>query len=337
MSRGSCVVHPAREPLLVIRKWQIEACDGNVCAAALLSFFEYWHNIKLDQRLKAKQANKIATQHKDVGTQDEGLFQFHNEQELQAGIMNLYSIRTIREALPLLEDKKFVTIHKNPNPRYSFDKTRYFIFNTDAVNDAIKRLRPNMLCSEEEFPQPIGKIAGGSIDKAETAPSSGNSAVSSGKNALPSGKSTSPITETTTETTHETSEEKTTTSVPQKLSEEQPITDDLKDFVKFHQDKKFLANFKQLLDQWGKTYPSIDILQEIRKAHNWLLENPDEKRTRIGTYLGKWMRNAQKFVERKGTVGGQQSFFGGNRENPRVLKNVDPGFIKGLTDKFGND
>jgi len=128
-----------------------------------------------------------------------------------------------------------------------------------------------------------------------------------------------------------------TTTVPQKPSEEQPIPDDLKDFVKFHQDKKFLDNFKQLLDQWGKTYPSIDILQEIRKAHNWLLENPDEKRTRIGTYLGKWMRNAQKFVERKGSVGGQQNFFGADRQNNRVLKNVDPGFIKGLTDKFGND
>jgi len=56
--KSSCVSHPTREPLIIIRKWQITACNGNACAAALLSFFEYWHNIKTDSLSKDKEVNE---------------------------------------------------------------------------------------------------------------------------------------------------------------------------------------------------------------------------------------------------------------------------------------
>ena len=45
-------------------------CDNHHCAAALLSFFEYWHNVKLEQRQQAEHANRVARQHGEEGTQD---------------------------------------------------------------------------------------------------------------------------------------------------------------------------------------------------------------------------------------------------------------------------
>ncbi len=54
MSRTSCIPHPEGERLILIRKWQLEACQKDACAAALLNLFEYWHNIKLEQRSQAK-------------------------------------------------------------------------------------------------------------------------------------------------------------------------------------------------------------------------------------------------------------------------------------------
>lgn len=44
---NTCIQHPTRDPLIVIRQWQLDFCESNHCAAALLSFFEYWHNIRL--------------------------------------------------------------------------------------------------------------------------------------------------------------------------------------------------------------------------------------------------------------------------------------------------
>lgn len=66
MSRTSCISHPAHEPLIVIHRWQLEFCKDdkgkvNECAAALLSFFEYWHNIKLEMSERNRAANDAFT------------------------------------------------------------------------------------------------------------------------------------------------------------------------------------------------------------------------------------------------------------------------------------
>ncbi|MDQ3687794.1 MAG: hypothetical protein M3430_19640, partial [Acidobacteriota bacterium] len=129
----SCITHPSNEHFIKIHPWQIDACDGNECAAALLSFFEYFHNIKLEQALKAKQANDIAEVHGDRRAQDETLYQFHSEGELERGVV-IYKRRSMYDALKVLHEKGFVTLHHNPYNRYKFDKTRYFLFHPEAVN-----------------------------------------------------------------------------------------------------------------------------------------------------------------------------------------------------------
>ena len=131
--KDGCISHPTSEPLIIIRKWQIEFCDGNQCAAALLSFFEYWHNIKLEQSAKAKQYNKVSQMHGEPSTQDESLWQWHTEQDLEAGIL-IYRRESIAKALDLLKDKGIITISRNPNPAYKFDRTRWFLLNTEAIN-----------------------------------------------------------------------------------------------------------------------------------------------------------------------------------------------------------
>lgn len=131
--KASCVIHPDCEPMIIVRKWQLDFCNGNKSAAALLSFFEYWHNIKLEQSKKARFQNNIANIHHDIGCQDESLYQFHTMDELEHGVL-LYSRDAINVGLKILVDKKVISIHKNPNPKYSFDRTRYFLFYPAIVN-----------------------------------------------------------------------------------------------------------------------------------------------------------------------------------------------------------
>ena len=68
MSRTSCISHPEGEGLILICKWQLEACSKDACAAALLNLFEYWHNIKLEQKSQAKGVNNVAARHGVNGT-----------------------------------------------------------------------------------------------------------------------------------------------------------------------------------------------------------------------------------------------------------------------------
>lgn len=136
--RGSCIRHPAKEPVIVVRRWQLEATGGHKAAAALLSFFEYWHNVKLEQARKAREANDVAERHQDGRPHAEDLIQHHNEQQLRDGVM-LFGKNSINEGIKVLEDLEFVEVVPNPNPRYSFDKTRHFVFKDEVVNEWLNR------------------------------------------------------------------------------------------------------------------------------------------------------------------------------------------------------
>jgi hypothetical protein len=133
MSRVSCISHPESERLILIRKWQLEACKDDACAAALLNLFEYWHNIKLEQNSQAKGYNEVAERHGENRSQIETLLQWHKSEQLEASLLHIYNKRRIQAAIELLEGLRFITVHRNPNPRYAFDKTRHFLFHPSEI------------------------------------------------------------------------------------------------------------------------------------------------------------------------------------------------------------
>ena len=137
----SCVQYPANDPVIVVHRSIFELCERNYTAAAVLSYFAYWHNIKLEMQAKARQANDVAESHGDKRTQDESLWQFHTEEDIEFHIMSA-SRKTIREAIRYLEERGFITTGSNPIPRYHFDKTRYILFHPDVVNSHAAEL-PN--------------------------------------------------------------------------------------------------------------------------------------------------------------------------------------------------
>lgn len=149
--KTSCIQHPKMEPLVIIREWQLEVCDGNACAAALLSFFEYWHNIRLEMAAKSQKANEVAEVHGDKGMQDASLWQFHSEDDLETGVL-VYKRDTISTAIKFLVQKGFVEVGRNPNPRYKFDRTRHFRFNPAEVNKWLSQRAPKSRSSSPENP-----------------------------------------------------------------------------------------------------------------------------------------------------------------------------------------
>lgn len=147
--KSSCVSHE-REPLIIIRQSYVDFCNGNHCAAALISFFEYWHNIKLDMQKKAQFANSVAANHGEEPTQDTSLYQFHTADDLIDGMVGLFGITKIRDAIEQLKELGVISVHRNPNPRYKFDNTRYFLFNPDVLKMPHRPVKNNTSSVEND-------------------------------------------------------------------------------------------------------------------------------------------------------------------------------------------
>lgn len=128
--KTSCIQNPPTESLIVIRQWQLEA-TGDPCSAAVLSFLTYWHDVKLLMRTRPGRIRKGAA---DSGVKDADLYQHHTSEQISAGLMDLYRRDSIRKALDKLVSLRFISVSKNPNPRFGFDRTKHFIVHPDAIN-----------------------------------------------------------------------------------------------------------------------------------------------------------------------------------------------------------
>jgi hypothetical protein len=67
--RNSCVSRPANRALTIIRSEDLEFTGNDHCAAALISYFEHWHNIRIAQSRKAKEENDVRELHGDSRNQ----------------------------------------------------------------------------------------------------------------------------------------------------------------------------------------------------------------------------------------------------------------------------
>jgi len=135
--KQSCIVHPPNSPLIIIRAWQVELCDGDHCAAALLSFFESCHNLRLRLRQRALDANAEALAMLQAHeARDADLWQFHTTEDLEHGLCGLFKAKRICRSLRFLEAQGFVTTGAHPKPHNRLDRTPCFLFHPEVINRA---------------------------------------------------------------------------------------------------------------------------------------------------------------------------------------------------------
>jgi len=82
---------------------------------------------------RARQANERAREQGKPATYDESLLQFHTDEDLRIGLLGPVRTMKIRASRRLLIEKKALSEHPNPSPRYAFDKTIYYLFHDDVV------------------------------------------------------------------------------------------------------------------------------------------------------------------------------------------------------------
>jgi hypothetical protein len=138
MPKTHCIVHPARAQLIIIREDYLAICDKNHCAAAILNVFEYWTDVKLDNREQAETENEIAKAG-NVTTVDTSLWIYKSIPDLSKELLGLFGVSKIGKALDILKDKGF--LDSRNNPKYGWDRTLQYEFQTENVQKAIQALK----------------------------------------------------------------------------------------------------------------------------------------------------------------------------------------------------
>ena len=302
--KNSCISYPEREPMVIIRKSQVEFCNGNLCAASLMSSFEYWHNIKLDMSPKNAQMNNIALTNGQTACHDESLYQFHTMEELSAGIMGLYKRDTIIKARKILKELNILTEHRNPSDRYKFDNTVYYLFNPQVFMDWLfTRYNVKTVYRQSENIRPESEIRRPTSENRQT------------------------ITETTTETTTEIIKEKNIKKEnPLNLLLNSGLSEDLAiEFIQLRKSKKALIT-QTVINGISKEAKKANITLSEAISHciirNWQ------------SFKAEWIASTQesqkiKLEENKPRIPIYQS----GKQEVKKVNNVE--YFKDLEKRFG--
>jgi hypothetical protein len=66
--------------------------------------------------------------------------------------------------------------------------------------------------------------------------------------------------------------------------------------------------FRASADEWAKTYPAVDVLQELREMRAWLIANPEKRKTARGMakFVNRWLSKEQDKGNGRGQTGGRE-------------------------------
>lgn len=152
MAKTSCVQRIEDDPFIIIRTSYVRICQGDVTAAALISIFEYWHNTKI----AARQNHIDMDDRPDRIDDPPSLWQYHKNDDLEAQLMGIGKRERIDKARKLLQEMGIIDIGRNPNKKYKFDATTFYLFHPEVVNAFMQKLKP---ASAENSTEPVRKTA----------------------------------------------------------------------------------------------------------------------------------------------------------------------------------
>lgn len=100
-----------------------------------------------------------------------------------------------------------------------------------------------------------------------------------------------------------------------KEKKDSPMPPELAALELYAVNSKLVEKWVDLLKMWKDTYPFLDIVAEVRKAHSWEIENPRRRKQDKVRFLGSWMRRADEYRARRKDQGGRSA-----EERARALK-----------------
>lgn len=136
MSQTSCIRRLPKTKFVIRREELLAISDNNDCAAQILHLFEFWTNGKIAEQQRIRQYNQVAAKAGSPLLRDEGLWLYESIQNIQNGLLDGYSEKTIRNSLKFLESSGFI---KTKPSNIAWDRTKYYLLQIKAVNAALDK------------------------------------------------------------------------------------------------------------------------------------------------------------------------------------------------------
>lgn len=132
---------PQHDMKVSVPGWAVAFCAELKTTAfvggALIHYFNYWDSIKVQMMRKQMQENEQAILSGKNPPHIIHRLQYHTMPEIQAELLNLASENTILKARQFLEKKKVLSVARNPNPAFGWDRKNYYLFHKEPLQQFI--------------------------------------------------------------------------------------------------------------------------------------------------------------------------------------------------------
>lgn len=128
--KTSVIQWPRADRFIRVHESLLKATKGNACAAALIAFFERWHNYRLEQ-LEYDEEYDIEAK----PILDKDGWQFHTGKQLEAGVL-IYKTEAITKATEILESLGFIStaVPKQLQILHKTGRTKWFLLLDNNIN-----------------------------------------------------------------------------------------------------------------------------------------------------------------------------------------------------------
>jgi hypothetical protein len=141
--QNKTITHLPALPYTILRLDYLIICQGDGCAAKILSLFEAWTESKYDAIAQAQYHNQAAIKEGQEPTHDETNWLYNTLDHIRERLLGEHSGKSVQKALKNLENWGFIQTRFNPN--HKWDRTKQYQFQTANVQAAIYQITPEQL------------------------------------------------------------------------------------------------------------------------------------------------------------------------------------------------
>lgn len=137
-NKTSCIEHPARAALVIVREDYLAIVDGEHCGAALLNYLEHWTNSKLDE---LEQHTEAAAQGVELPAPE--IWIYASTDKIVFDLFGIYKRDKVSSELDRLFEIGF--IDRRHNPARGYDRTYQYKLNVAYVQIALSEIRQSII------------------------------------------------------------------------------------------------------------------------------------------------------------------------------------------------
>lgn len=137
-NKTSCIEHPARQNLVIIREDYLAICGGDDCPAVILNYFEHWHNSKLDTFEQWRRECEVAEKNNESLPPEPETWVYATQEQIRFDLLYTYGERKVADGTEWLVEVGFLLSRSNPN--VGFDRTKQYLFNVEFIQLAIREI-----------------------------------------------------------------------------------------------------------------------------------------------------------------------------------------------------